>query len=129
MVFGVGGTKIPVVIFTDSLGTLESVASTKQVDRNLMRQHVFALQQHLENSDVESFNWIPDEQMLSDILTKEMKNKDGLDSLIYKNRLGAVNSRDNCVEYVDGEFEISGRKLRLKMAPKPNTPVKKKMKK
>ena len=105
------------MVFTDSLGTLELVASTKQVKRNLMRQHVFVLQSHLEGGEVESLNWLPDEMMVSDILTKEMKTKDGLDSLLYKNRLGAVLTRDNSVMYRDNEFEITGRKLREKLAP------------
>ena len=129
LLFGRDGKRIPVVVFTDSLGTLESVASTKQVERNLMRQHVFALQSHLESGEVESLNWLPDEMMVSDILTKEMKTKDGLDSLIYKNRLGAIMTRDNCVRNQEGEFVITGRKLREKLAPKKNPPMKKKVKK
>ena len=40
--------------------------------------------------------------MISDILTKEMKTKDGLDSLLYKNRLGVVLTRDNSVKYHEG---------------------------
>ena len=115
--FRKAGKRIPVVVFTDSLETLELVASTKQVKRNLMRQHVYTLQSHLEGGEVESFNWIPDKQMISDILTKEMKTKDGLDSLLYKNRLGAVLTRDNSVKYREGEFEITGRKLRAKKNP------------
>ena len=117
------------MVFTDSLGTLESVASTKQVERNLMRQHVFALQSHLESGEVESLNWLPDEMMVSDILTKEMKTKDGLDSLLYKNKLAAILTRDNSVRYQEGEFVITGQKLREKLAPKKNPPMKKKVKK
>lgn len=113
------------VIFTESLGTLESVASTKKVERNLMRQHVYTLQQHLKNGKVQSNNWLPDEHMLSDILTKEMKNKDGLDSLICKNRLGPIITRDNSVRFVNGKFEISEGRLRAK----PNPPMKRKIKK
>ena len=63
------------------------------------------------------------------VLTKEMKTKDGLDSLLYKNRLGAVLTWDNSVKYRDGEFEITGRKLRAKLAPKKNPPMKHKVKK
>ena len=67
--------------------------------------------------------------MISDILTKEMKTKDGLDSLLYKNRLGAVLTRDNSDKYCEGEFEITGRKLRAKLVPKKNPPMKHKVKK
>ena len=43
LLFGKAGKRIPVVVFTESLGTLESVAYTKQVERNLMWQHVYTL--------------------------------------------------------------------------------------
>ena len=52
-----------------------------------------------------------------------------MDSLLYKNRLGAALTRDNSVMYRDGEFEITGRKLRAKLAPKKNPPMKHKVKK
>ena len=129
LIFGRSGKRIPVVVFTDSLGTLESIASTKQVERNLMRQHIYTLQQHLENKEIESINWLPDEKMISDILTKEMKSKDGLDSLLQRNRLFPIITRDNSVRYIDGEFDIRGRKLRDKLAPKTNALIKRKMKK
>ena len=35
LLFGKNGRRIPAMVFTDSLGTLESIASTKQVERNL----------------------------------------------------------------------------------------------
>ena len=129
LLFGKTGRRIPAVIFTDSLGTLESVASTKQVERALMRQHIYALQQHMENDEVQSFNWIQDELMLADILTKEMKQKEGLDDLLLKNKIHSITSRDNSVNYASGEFQIQGRKLRDKLAPKMNSPIKRKMKK
>ena len=83
----------------------------------------------LEGGEVESLNWLPDEMMVSDILTKEMKTKDGLDSLLYKNRLGAILTRDNSVRDQEGKFVITGQKLREKLAPKKNPPMKKKVKK
>ena len=58
-----------------------------------------------------------------------MKTKDGLDSLLYKNWLGAVLTRDNSAGFRDGEFEITGRKLRAQLSPKKNPPMKHKVKK
>ena len=129
LLFGKEGRRIPVIIFTDSLGTLESIASSKQVDRNLMRQHVYALQQHMENGEVQTFNWVQDEAMIADVLTKEMKHKEGLEDLLLKNKLQSITSRDNSVSFESGEFQITGRKLRDKLAPKKNNPIKKKIKK
>ena len=129
LLFGKGGRRIPVVIFTNSLRTLESIASLKQVDRNLMRQHVYALQQHMEHGEVQTFNWVQDEAMIADVLTKEMKHKEGLEDLLLKNKLQSITSRDNSVSFESGEFQITGRKLRDKLAPKKNNPIKKKIKK
>ena len=67
--------------------------------------------------------------MLADILTKEMKHKEGLDNLLLKNKIDSITSRDNSVRFESGEFQIKGRKLREKLAPKKNSPIKRKMKK
>ena len=83
----------------------------------------------MENDEVQSLNWIQDELMLADILTKEMKQKEGLDDLLLKNKIHSITSRDNSVNYASGEFQIHGRKLRDKLAPKKNSPIKRKMKK
>ena len=129
LLFGKEGKRITVIIFTDSLGTLESIASSKQVDRNLMRQHVYTLQQHAETGEVQSFNWTQDENMIADVLTKDIKYKEGLDDLLLRNKLKSIITRDNSVSYQSGEFRISGRKLREKLAPKANSPIKRKIKK
>ena len=94
-----------------------------------MRQHVYALQQHAETGEVQTFNWIQDEDMIADVLTKDMKHKEGLDDLLLKNKLQSIITRDNSVSFQSGEFHITGRRLRDKLAPKKNNPIKKKIKK
>ena len=94
-----------------------------------MRQHVYALQQHAETGEVQTFNWTQDEDMIADVLTKDMKYKEGLDDLLLKNKLQSIITRDNSVSYQSGEFQITGIKLRDKLAPKKNNPIKKKIKK
>ena len=49
-----------------------------------------------------------------------MRNKDDLDSLIIKNRLGSIITRDNSMKFGNGKFKIMGRKLRKKLALKLN---------
>ena len=39
--------------------------------------------------------------------------------------LDVVRSEDNCVTFNNGEFEITGRKLREKLVPKPKIPKRK----
>ena len=107
--------RIPVKIFTDSLATLESVASTHQVERRLMRSSIADLKQKLEENEVESYGWLQDEDMVADILTKDMRDKFGLDEIIKENRFRCVTSSDNTVTAEGGEFIMKGRKLKDKM--------------
>ena len=66
---------IPVKLFSDSLGTLESIASTHQVEQRMMRADVADLKQKLEVGEISKYCWVQDEQMLADILTKDKKEK------------------------------------------------------
>ena len=113
---------VDVKIFTDSLGTLESIASCHQVERRTMRADIADLKQRLEFKEVDKYCWIQDERMIADILTKEKKEKIGLDDVMKENVLDIAHSEDNCVTYANGEFDISGRKLREKLLPKPKLP-------
>ena len=110
--------KTDVKLFTDSLGTLESVASTHQVERRMMRADISDLKQKLELGEVHQYCWLQDERMLADILTKEKKEKLGLDDLLKENKLDLIKFQDNAVKYIDGEVKITGRKLQEKLTPK-----------
>ena len=114
----IDGMKIPVKVFTDSLATLESIASTHQVERRLMRSSIADLKQKLEQNEVNSYGWIQDDEMVADILTKEMKDKLGLNEIIMENRLRCVTSDDNKVTAEGGEFVMTGRKLKEKLRKK-----------
>ena len=110
--------KVGVKIFTDSLATLESIASTHQVQRRLMRASIADLKQKLEEKEVESYGWLQDEDMVADILTKEMKDKFGVSGILRDNKLKCVKTSDNTVTVEDGEFVMKGRKLREKAMKK-----------
>ena len=122
-------TKVDIKLFSDSLGTLESIASSHQVDRRMMRSDISDLKQKLEDGEIKRYSWLQDEHMLADILTKEKKVKHGLDDVLKENKLNVLKSEDNCVEYVDGEIEIRGRILREKLTPKNKIPMRKQMRK
>ena len=119
---------IAVKVFTDSLGTLESIASSHQVERRMMRADIAYLKQKLEEKKVDKYCWIQDKRMIADLLTKEKKEKFGVEDLIRDNRLDVVKNEDNCVEFKNDEFEITGRKLRDKILPAPKVPRRKKIK-
>ena len=83
--------KIPIRISTDSLGLLESIASSKPVQRRPLRAEVSNLKYQLEENVVESYCWLQDEEMIADILTKDKKDKFGLDELMKENFLQSQN--------------------------------------
>merc|ERR1711895_430810 len=78
LMFGKYEQKIPVRIITDSEPLLESIASTKQIERQSLRMTVQELKERLMEGDVKSYQWIPTKDMWSDGLTKEMEMAEGL---------------------------------------------------
>ena len=83
-----------------------------------MRSSIADLKQKLEEKDVESYSWLQDEEMVADILTKEMKDKFGLDEIVREKKLRCVISADNTVTAEGGEFVMRGRKLKGKLQKK-----------
>ena len=112
--FGGDGRKIPVVVFSDHLGLLESVASTHEVERRVMRQYVYNLKRQLMLGRIHSFNWTPTEYQLADVLTKEKVCGDMLDGVIAKNRCYQVVDRHNAVTWDGMEMDTAGMTLREK---------------
>ena len=116
-------SSIKVKLFTDSLGSLESVTSTHQVERRMMRSDIADLKQKLETREIFSrYCWLQDKNILADILTKERKEKFGLDNLLKENKLSVLKTEDNCVKCEEGEIMITRRNLRDKLTPKKKVP-------
>merc|ERR1711942_418147 len=78
LMYGKYEQKIPVRIITDSEPLLESIASTKQIERKSLRMTVQELKDRLMIGDVKSYQWIPTKEMWADGLTKEMEMAEGL---------------------------------------------------
>ena len=85
--FGDYQKRIPVRLFTDSESTLESIASSKQVDRRNLRMTEQELKDCLLEHDVVSYAWLPTEHMWADVLTKEMKMPEGLEMALVGNSI------------------------------------------
>merc|ERR1712082_399103 len=64
--------RMKVRLFTDSEPTLESIASSRQVERKTLRHTIVDLKKRLVDRDVYSYSWLPTQGMLADVLTKEM---------------------------------------------------------
>ena len=117
-------------LFTDNHATMESIASTKQVERRLLRNDVDFLKQKLEDNEIQCYRWIQDEFQIADILTKSKNVKIGLDEVLEKNKLEVVKThKEDQVIYNDGEFVINGSMLRRKIIQKVTIPRRKKIKK
>ena len=58
-------------LYTDSRPLLESIGSSGQIEEKALRQSVSYLKQSLEDRDVMAYSWIPREEIVADILTKQ----------------------------------------------------------
>ena len=112
--FGDKGGKIPVKLFTDSRPTLESVASSKQVERKLLRSAVADLKEKLVEKQMESYNWLDTEDMIADILTKECKENDDIIKILIEGKLRVASNEDNLVHFENEEFKLENVKIKDK---------------
>merc|ERR1711954_513527 len=80
--FGDYRKRMPVRIMTDSEPTLESIASTKQIERKGLRMTVQEMKEKLMEGEIESYQWLSTKEMWADGLTKEMEIAEGLRQLM-----------------------------------------------
>ena len=73
---------MPVRIMTDSEPTLESIASTKQIERKGLRMTVQEMKEKLMEGEIKSYQWLSTKEMWADGLTKEMEMAEGLRKLL-----------------------------------------------
>ena len=87
LLFGEYKKRIKVCLFTDSESTLESIASSKQIERKTLRQTIVDLKERLVDGDIQSYSWLPTQDMMADMMTKEMKIPFNLEEVIMRNTL------------------------------------------
>ena len=93
-------------LFTDSEPTLESIASSRQVERKTLRQTIMDLKERLLDGDVYTYSWLPTQEMLADVLTKEMKIPQALENVILKNKISISQPLVNEVKAVGTEIRM-----------------------
>ena len=74
-------------LFTDSEATLESIASSKQIDRKTLRPTVVDFKERLVDGDIHSYSWLPMQNMWVDMITMEMCLPPALEDVFLKNVL------------------------------------------
>jgi len=63
LLFGDYRRRMKVRLFTESEATLESIASSKQIDRKTLQMTVVDLKERLVDGEVFSYSWLPTEKM------------------------------------------------------------------
>ena len=63
LIFGNYWRMIKIRLFTDSEATLESKASSKQIERRTLRMTVVDLKERLVDGDIYSYSWLPTKDM------------------------------------------------------------------
>ena len=106
MIYGDYKKRIPVILFTDSESTLESIASSKQVVNKSLRMTVCELKDKLISGEVLSYAWLPTESMWADVLTKEMKLPAALELVLMENVMDLPNTSINEVKAFGTEVRM-----------------------
>ena len=88
------------------------IASIHHVEERLLQDWVDYLKERLETKDVEFYSWLDTDDMLADMLTKEMKESSDMIEILWKNHFRLYRSADNKVAYANHEFKISNRKIK-----------------
>ena len=60
------------LFLTDSEATLESITSSKQIERKTLRLTIVNLKERLVDREMYSYSWLPKQSMWADMMTKEM---------------------------------------------------------
>ena len=93
-------------LFTDLRPLLESIGSSGQIEEKALRQSVSYLKQSLEDEDVLAYSWIPGEEIVADILTKQGSRREALEEILARNVFRHAQTEDNLVTYEEDEFKI-----------------------
>merc|ERR1712121_582164 len=72
LMYGGYRKRMYVRILIDSEPTLESIASTKQIERKGLRMVVQEMKEKLRDGEINSYQWVSTKQIWADGLTKEM---------------------------------------------------------
>ena len=96
LLFGDYKKRMPVGVMTDSEPTLESIASTKQIERKGLRMTVQEMKEKLLDGEIKSYQWLSTKEMWADGLPKEMEMAEGLRQLLKEGKCEMVKEEVVC---------------------------------
>ena len=117
LLYGDYQRRIPVKLFTDSESMLESIASSRQIERKTLSISVREFKDCLRDKEIESYQWPPTHEMWADVLTKEMKMPADLESDLLDKVFDLPGERINKVLAVDGEIQMENIRNKKVMFP------------
>ena len=97
LLYGDYRKRMNVRILTDSEPTLESIASTKQIERKALRMVVQEMKEKLRDGDINSYQWVSTKSIWADGLTKEMSMTEGMRNLLKEGKCDMVSNDINKV--------------------------------
>ena len=106
LLYGDYRKRMNVRILTDSEPTLESIASTKQIERKGLRMVVQEMKDKLRDGEIDSYQWVSTKQIWADGLTKEMPMTEGIRNLLKNGRCEMVQEDINKVICQDEEIKM-----------------------
>ena len=106
LLYGNYNKKMNVKILTDSEPTLESIASTRQIERKGLRMLVHEMKDKLRDGEITSYQWILTKKIWADGLTKEMPMTDGIRNLLKNGICDMVQEDTNKVICQDDEIKM-----------------------
>ena len=84
-------------IWTDSVPTLESIASLKGVEHKEMSMELRYLTDKLEDGSVSEYSWVCSEDQLADFLTKRMREPATIRQIFFNNEFDRSRNLKNKV--------------------------------
>merc|ERR1712115_658549 len=106
LLYGNYNKRMNVRILTDSEPTLESVASTRKIERKGLRMLVHEMKDKLRDREITSYQWISTKKIWADGLTKEMPMTDGIRNLLKCGICDMVQEDTNKVICQDDEIKM-----------------------
>ena len=106
LLYGDYRKRMDVRILTDSEPTLESIASTKQIERKGLRMVVQEMKDKLRDGEIDSYQWVSTKQIWADGLTKEMPMTEGVRTLLKTGRCDMVSEDINKVICHNDEIKM-----------------------
>ena len=106
-------------IITDSEPTLESIGSTRQIDRKQLRGMVSEMKDKLTEGEITSYQWVSTKDIWADKLTKEKSMSEGVRKLLKQGTCSMVQKEENKVVNQDGDVKKINVRTRRQIQFKP----------